>query len=215
MRIYNKFLLYNNKLLKPYIKTLLSLLRAISLLAFFMLIVGIIYDQGATLSSGELVSLLAFYRIVGGVFVVDIVLVAIGENYGAAITIVALLKQKKVRRIFARAIDRVHKVVIAAFNLEKILTIKEEATQRLAWLLDFNANMETFRVDKDYRVVNFAVPKKLVGYNVNTLNLVEEFNIKLLCSKHYRQIINALGISVCSMDVKNELPEKIRIEEGD
>ena len=36
---------------------------------------------------------------------VDVVIVAIGENFGASIRVVALLKQKKVPRIFARAID--------------------------------------------------------------------------------------------------------------
>ena len=43
---------------------------------------------------------------------VDIVIVAIGENFGASIRVVALLKQKKVPRIFARAIDAVHKAVL-------------------------------------------------------------------------------------------------------
>ena len=36
---------------------------------------------------------------------VDVVIVAIGENFGASIRVVALLKQKKVKRIYARAID--------------------------------------------------------------------------------------------------------------
>ena len=39
---------------------------------------------------------------------VDIVVVAIGENFGASVRVVALLKQKKVPRIFARAIDEVN-----------------------------------------------------------------------------------------------------------
>lgn len=36
---------------------------------------------------------------------VDIVIVAIGENFGASVRVVALLKQKKVAHIYARAID--------------------------------------------------------------------------------------------------------------
>ena len=35
---------------------------------------------------------------------VDIVIVAIGENFGASIRVVALLKQKKVPRIFAKVV---------------------------------------------------------------------------------------------------------------
>lgn len=40
---------------------------------------------------------------------VDVVIVAIGENFGASIRVVALLKQKKVQHIYARAIDTVHR----------------------------------------------------------------------------------------------------------
>lgn len=60
---------------------------------------------------------------------VDIVVVAIGENFGASVRVVALLKQKKVPRIFARAIDAVHKAVLEAFSLEKILTPEEDAAR--------------------------------------------------------------------------------------
>lgn len=43
---------------------------------------------------------------------VDIVIVAIGENFGASVRVVALLKQKKVAHIYARAIDMVHKACL-------------------------------------------------------------------------------------------------------
>lgn len=47
---------------------------------------------------------------------VDVVIVAIGENFGASIRVVALLKQKKVQHIYARAIDAVHRSVLEAFG---------------------------------------------------------------------------------------------------
>ena len=42
---------------------------------------------------------------------VDVVIVAIGENFGASIRVVALLKQQKVAHIYARAIDTDYYVV--------------------------------------------------------------------------------------------------------
>ena len=39
---------------------------------------------------------------------VDMVIVAIGENFGASIRTVALLKKAGVKHIFARAIDKLH-----------------------------------------------------------------------------------------------------------
>ena len=69
---------------------------------------------------------------------VDIVIVAIGENFGASVRVVALLKQKKVAHIYARAIDMVHKAVLEAFSLEKILTPKKmrPAVWCNCWILE-------------------------------------------------------------------------------
>ena len=40
--------------------------------------------------------------------------------------------------------------------------------------------MEGFRIDQDYYVVKFTVPKKFVGYFVSELNLDEEFHLKMI-----------------------------------
>lgn len=146
---------------------------------------------------------------------VDIVIVAIGENFGASIRVVALLKQKKVQHIYARAIDAVHRSVLEAFNLEKILTPEEDAARSLVQLLDFGTNMEAFRVDSEYYVVKFSVPEKFIGYFVNELNLDEEFHLKLIGLKRANRIENCLGISLTEHSIVNELPENDKMQEGD
>ena len=133
----------------------------------------------------------------------------------ASIRVVALLKQKKVPRIFARAIDAVHKAVLEAFDLERILTPEEDAARSLVQLLDFGTNMEGFRIDQDYYVVKFTVPEKFVGYFVNELNLDEEFHLKMIGLKRANKITNCLGISLTELHVKNELSENEKVEEGD
>ena len=146
---------------------------------------------------------------------VDIVIVAIGENFGASIRVVALLKQKKVQHIYARAIDTVHRSVVEAFKLERILTPEEDAARSLVQLLDFGTNMEAFRVDSEYYVVKFSVPEKFIGYFVNELNLDEEFRLKLIGLKRANRIENCLGISLTERSIVNELPENDKIQEGD
>ena len=53
MKIYHKFLLYQNKLLKPYVRILLGLVEALTYLASLLLIVGVIYEHGFPLSVDE------------------------------------------------------------------------------------------------------------------------------------------------------------------
>lgn len=146
---------------------------------------------------------------------VDVVIVAIGENFGASIRVVALLKQHKVKRVYARAIDAVHRSVLEAFDLERILTPEEDAARGLVHLMEYGADIETFRVDADYYVMKFTVPNKLVGYNVNELKLEGEFGLKLLALKRGETLKNALGISFIERSVVNELPDGGRIEAGD
>ena len=120
---------------------------------------------------------------------VDIVIVAIGENFGASIRVVALLKQKKVPRIFARAIDAVHKAVLEAFDLERILTPEEDAARSLVQLLDFGTNMEGFRIDQDYYVVTNCLGISLTELHVkNELpgNEKVEEGDELVCYGRYR-----------------------------
>ena len=63
--------------------------------------------------------------------------------------------------------------------------------------------------------MNFTVPEKFIGYNVNELKLDSEFGLKLLALKRAETLKNCLGISFTEHDVVNELPDDDRIQAGD
>ena len=111
---------------------------------------------------------------------VDVVIVAIGENFGASVRVVALLKKKGVKHIYARAVDDVHKTVLEAFNLDSILTPEKEAARSLVQLLDLHVNVESFQIDEEHYVMKFKLPSCFVGYKVSDLLLETEFNIKII-----------------------------------
>lgn len=74
MKIYHKFLLYQNKLLKPYIRLILSLVEAFTYLASLALIVGVIYEHGFPLSIDEVAQIRILYKSVWIIFLVDVTL---------------------------------------------------------------------------------------------------------------------------------------------
>ncbi|MDD3037416.1 TrkH family potassium uptake protein [Bacteroides sp.] len=74
MKIYHKFLLYQNKLLKPYIRFLLGLIEALTYLASLLLIVGIVYEHGFPLSIEEVGQIQVLYKTVWIIFLVDVTL---------------------------------------------------------------------------------------------------------------------------------------------
>ena len=140
---------------------------------------------------------------------VDVVIVAIGENFGASIRVVALLKKNGVKHIYARAVDEVHKKVLEAFNPE------EEAARSLVQLLDLHVNVESFEIDEEHYVMKFKLPGSFVGYKVSDLSLEKEFNIKIIALVKGKQVFNSLGISIMEHAVENKFEEDYLLEEED
>ena len=74
MKIYHKFLLYKNKLLKTYIRIVLGLLAALNYLASLTLIIGVIYEHGFPLSVDEVAKIQTLYKAVWIIFLIDVTL---------------------------------------------------------------------------------------------------------------------------------------------
>ena len=136
---------------------------------------------------------------------VDAVIVAIGDNFGASVRIVSLLKKLKVKRIYARAVDEVHKAVLEAFSIDRVLTPEQDAARLLAQQLELDGGAEFFQIDGNAYVFKLEIPEKLVGYHINELNLEQEFGLKLI----------SLGISVFEKEVANTFPEDYALQKGD
>lgn len=126
---------------------------------------------------------------------VDVVIVAIGENFGASVRVVALLKQKQVQHIFARAIDPVHQAILEAFNIDKVLTPETDAAREFVQFLALGIHAESFQIDNDHYVIKFKVPDKCVGYPMRELNLEQEFNLSIIALKCASEEKNFLGMS--------------------
>ena len=58
---------------------------------------------------------------------VDVVIVAIGENFGASVKTVALLKKAGVKKIYARAVDDIHQAILQGMSVDRILTPEQRA----------------------------------------------------------------------------------------
>lgn len=132
---------------------------------------------------------------------VDVVIVAIGEDLGASVRVVSLLKKNKVKHIYARAIDDVHKTVLEAFSLDRILTPEKEAARMLVQLLELNASVEPFQIDEEHYIFKFNVPAKLAGYGINELQLEKEFDLKIISLIRGKKAQNCIGISILEREV--------------
>lgn len=146
---------------------------------------------------------------------VDVVIVAVGENFGASVRIVALLKQHKVKHIYARAIDYIHKSILDAFDLEKVLIPEEDGARNLVELLEFGYKMDTFKLSDDLYIAKFTVPERFVGRTLAEISLQEEFHIKLIGVMEEKEVLNLVGISSKEHFLLDTFSKNREMEKGD
>lgn len=148
---------------------------------------------------------------------VDAVIVGIGENFGASVRVTALLKQMKVPHIFARANDEVHRSILQAFGIERLLTPEADAAHVLVELMEYGWDIETFKVDAEHAVFKFAVPSKMVGFSVEQLSVGRDYGLQVLATICASVQKNLMGINYTEHNVLSSSGDEAarQLQEGD
>ncbi|MDE6097881.1 MAG: TrkA family potassium uptake protein [Muribaculaceae bacterium] len=126
---------------------------------------------------------------------VDLVIVAIGENFGASVKTVALLKQYGVKHIYARAIDRLHESILQGFDVERIITPEQRAASDLSHEMELGTSIESLAVDSDNFVLKFTAPDFFTGLEYSDLDLEQNYRLKLVAAARPKDRPNLMGIS--------------------
>jgi len=98
-----------------------------------------------------------------GIDEMDVVIVAMGEDFAQSVLITALLKQNfSVPRIITRTINKLHKDILLLIGADQVILPEQEMGIRLADMLSlpFNALM---RVTPDVSLSYHRTPKELIG----------------------------------------------------
>lgn len=82
MKIYHKFLLYQNRWIHPYVRMVLGGVTFMAYLASVLLIVGVVYEHGFPVSGHEVAQLQTLYRFVWIVFLTEVTLHLLLEYKG-------------------------------------------------------------------------------------------------------------------------------------
>ncbi len=125
----------------------------------------------------------------------DLVIVAIGENFGASIKTVAILKKLGVEHIYARAIDTLHESILEGFHIDRILTPEQRAARDLVHEMALGKDVIALRIDDDNFVMTFQAPQYFVGLLYSALDLEKNFGLKLVAATRLVDSANVLGIT--------------------
>lgn len=124
---------------------------------------------------------------------VDIVIVAIGENFGASVKTVAILKKLGVQRIYARAIDEIHQAILQGMQVQRILTPEQRAARDLVNEMEVGAHVDSLSVDPDHYVLRFRAPSVFVGLKYSSLDLPRRYGLSLVAATRLVERRDILG----------------------
>lgn len=99
----------------------------------------------------------------------DLVVVTIGENFGASVKTVALLKQAGVKHMYARAVDPLNKAILECFELDRILQPEQHAAADLAREMMLGTRITAMQLTEDTYIIKCPVSNFYEGKTYVTL----------------------------------------------
>jgi trk system potassium uptake protein len=123
----------------------------------------------------------------------DVVLVGIGEDFGASVMAVANFKQLQVKRLIGRAISPLHQTVLEAIGVDKIIRPEQEFAERLAKSLEMRGVIDSFDITEEYNIIEATVPRRYVGLTIGEVNFRRKYNVNVLTILKMTETRNIFG----------------------
>lgn len=111
----------------------------------------------------------------------DLVVIAIGENEGAAIITAAIIKKMCPKsRIIGRSLSPIHDTVLEAMGISDIVHPEQESATRLTKKIDLHNMIETFDLDKNYSISEVKTTSEMIGKTLAELNFRDAYNLNIV-----------------------------------
>ena len=146
---------------------------------------------------------------------VDVVIVAIGEDFGASIMVTALFKQLNVKRLISRSINKVHETVIHAIGVDEIIHPEEDSAERMAKKLEMKNVLDSLDISADYNIIEVKTPVRYVGLTVAETEIRQNYKINILTIIKMEEKANMFGNKTMVKKVLGVVTGNTKIEEGD
>ncbi|MCX2681256.1 TrkA family potassium uptake protein [Galbibacter sp. EGI 63066] len=145
----------------------------------------------------------------------DIVVIAIGENEGAAIITTAIVKKLSTAKIIGRSLSPIHDTVLMAMGIDTIVHPEQESAERLTKKLNVKSMVENFDLDKNYSVSEITALPEMIGKSLFDLSFRNKYDLTIVTILRKRQRNTLIGTKTM-VNESIGLPNKDTvIQEGD
>ena len=146
---------------------------------------------------------------------IDVAIVTIGNNFGASIKTVALLKKQGVKRLMVRASDEIHEAILESMGIEKILTPEKKSALNLVNELTLNEHVESFNINAEYYIFKFEAVKSMIGNQYSALTPANFYNLRIIAATRPVQKRNIIGVSTINQEIIDINKPDAKIAPGD
>jgi trk system potassium uptake protein len=110
----------------------------------------------------------------------DIVIVSIGEDFGASVMATAILKQLKVGKIVSRAMSPLHRTVLEAIGVHDIINPEYDAADWYAKKLELSGISDYFDLSDTIKIISIPAPEAYQDISTKDAGFGERYSLELL-----------------------------------
>ena len=147
---------------------------------------------------------------------VDAIFVTYGKNFGISVQTVALLKSFGAGRMIVRSISPIHETVIRSIGVAEIMTPEKDfSALYVAQTILGDRCLQWDRITDTHHLFKIKTPGVLVNQSIETIDVEENFNIRLVAIERLTEVKNMLGMVQKQYMVIQRLTNDLIIEQED
>ncbi len=111
---------------------------------------------------------------------VDVAVVAIGENFEAALLTTVILKKLGVPKIICRSQTEFHSEIFRQIGADEVIQPEVQAGERLGHSLANPQLEDLISLGEGYTLIEVRAPKEFVGQTIRSIGIRQEFGVNLI-----------------------------------
>lgn len=145
----------------------------------------------------------------------DLVVVAIGENEGAAIITTAIVKKLSDVKLISRALSPIHDTVLTAMGVENLVHPEKDTADRLTKQINFKTTLENYQLDNNFTISEVHAKADFVGKSVKQLDEINKYHLQLVTILRKRDRVNLIGKKSINKESLGIVKPETTIEKDD